>query len=174
MPIYKAISKYGYANFRLEILEYCLTDIIIEREQYYLNLLKPEYNILDSAGSSKGYKHTAETLDKFKTRFFSDEALANLALAATGRILDEETKEKISKARTGMQHTSETKDKLSKITTERIGVGVIVENRITGEILEYETLTLASIALNVSRTAVSNAVKSGQPINKTYIVKRKK
>ena len=46
MAIYKAISKYGLNNFTLEILEYCSKDIVIEREQFYLDLLKPEYNIL--------------------------------------------------------------------------------------------------------------------------------
>jgi group I intron endonuclease len=44
------------------------------REQYYIDLLKPEYNILSIVGSTFGYKHTAETLEKFKTRQFSDQA----------------------------------------------------------------------------------------------------
>ena len=57
------------------------------REQYYFYILKPEYNILSIAGSNFGYKHTAGTLEKFKTREFSDEALAKLAKAATGRVL---------------------------------------------------------------------------------------
>ena len=32
-----------------------------EKEQYYINLLKPEYNILKVAGSRLGHKHTDET-----------------------------------------------------------------------------------------------------------------
>lgn len=43
--IYRALSKYGYSNFSLEILEFCEADILIKREQYYIDLLKPEYNI---------------------------------------------------------------------------------------------------------------------------------
>ena len=54
MVINKALLKYGFSNFKLEILEYCDLDNVIEREQYYINLLKPEYNILDTAGSSLG------------------------------------------------------------------------------------------------------------------------
>jgi hypothetical protein len=50
----------------LEILEYCEADISIEREQYYIDLLKPDYNILIIAGSSKGYKHTKEALQKIR------------------------------------------------------------------------------------------------------------
>ena len=72
MPIYKAIIKYGHSNFKLEILEYCDWDKVMNREQYYIDLLKPEYNILTKAGSSFGYKHSEETLDKFKLRIVSD------------------------------------------------------------------------------------------------------
>lgn len=50
MLIYKALLKYGYSNFMLEILEYCEKSCLIEREQYYLDLLKPKYNILQKAG----------------------------------------------------------------------------------------------------------------------------
>lgn len=133
MPIYRAIIKYGYANFKLEILEYCEKNIVLVREQYYIDLLNPEYNILSTAGSSEGYKHTAETLEKFKLREISNEAKANISLAATGRILDEETKTKISKARIGINLSEETKAKLSAATTKRIGVRVEVKNIITSE-----------------------------------------
>lgn len=43
--IYRALLKYGYSNFSLDILEYCEKDVLIEREQYYIDLIKPEYNI---------------------------------------------------------------------------------------------------------------------------------
>jgi group I intron endonuclease len=43
--IQRALSKYGYSNFSLDILEYCELDVLIAREQYYINLIKPEYNI---------------------------------------------------------------------------------------------------------------------------------
>jgi group I intron endonuclease len=43
--IYRALLKYGYSNFSLDILEYCEPSILIKREQYYIDLLKPEYNI---------------------------------------------------------------------------------------------------------------------------------
>lgn len=62
--IYKALLKYGYSNFSLEILEYCDPQNIIKREQYYLDKLNPEYNLLKFAGSSLGFKHSAETLAK--------------------------------------------------------------------------------------------------------------
>jgi len=60
--IYKALLKYGYSNFKLDILEYCNPNIIIEREQHYFDILKPEYNILKFARSMKGFKHSKETI----------------------------------------------------------------------------------------------------------------
>lgn len=44
--IYSSILKHGYSSFSLEILEYCDGDQAISIEQYYLDLLNPEYNIL--------------------------------------------------------------------------------------------------------------------------------
>ena len=43
--IYRSLLKYGHSNFSLEILEYCKSSTLIPREQYYINLFKPEYNI---------------------------------------------------------------------------------------------------------------------------------
>jgi len=49
----RALLKYGYSNFKLEILEYCLPEDVINREQYYLDLLQPEYNIYKVAGKPR-------------------------------------------------------------------------------------------------------------------------
>jgi hypothetical protein len=48
--IYRALLDEGYGNFTLEILEYCDKNIRFEREQLYMDLLKPEYNIQSIAG----------------------------------------------------------------------------------------------------------------------------
>lgn len=52
MAINKALLKYGYSQFKLEILEYCDTKDIVKREQYYIDYFNPEYNILKVAYSS--------------------------------------------------------------------------------------------------------------------------
>jgi group I intron endonuclease len=41
--------KYGSAKFSVEILEYCEPSEVFKREQYYFDLVKPEYNILKTA-----------------------------------------------------------------------------------------------------------------------------
>lgn len=78
MPICSALLKYGYSNFQLEILEYSTNNETIIKEQYYLDLLNPEYNILKTAGSSLGYKHSPDTIAKFKARKFSPETRAKM------------------------------------------------------------------------------------------------
>ena len=64
LPICAALSKYGYSTFSVEIIEYCDIPILLEREQFYLDLLKPQYNILKIAGSLTGFLHSKETKNK--------------------------------------------------------------------------------------------------------------
>ena len=69
------------SKFSFEILEYCNTNNVLAREQYYIDLLKPEYNIAEIAGSTLGYKHTSESLAKMRNYVFSDEVRKRKALA---------------------------------------------------------------------------------------------
>jgi group I intron endonuclease len=64
MVINKALLKHDISNFSLEILEYCEPENAVSREQYYIDLLNPEYNILKIAGSSLGFKHSDESRAK--------------------------------------------------------------------------------------------------------------
>lgn len=56
-----AWTKYGENNFLFEILEKCDKSICITKEQYFIDTLNPEYNILKTAGSVLGYRHTTKT-----------------------------------------------------------------------------------------------------------------
>ena len=92
MLINKALLKYGYSGFKLDILEYCDNkNLVISREQYYLDLLKPEYNTLKFAGSSLGFIHSEETKSKMKeshfkaNRIYSEEARAKISLSNLNR-----------------------------------------------------------------------------------------
>ena len=105
--ICKALLKYGYSKFRLEVIEYCPVENLLEREQYYLDLLKPvwppppppgggpKYNILTTAGSSLGYKHTKEAIAKFKLRKHSEDTLEKFK----AKTFSEEHRAKISVAK---------------------------------------------------------------------------
>jgi len=60
--IYSALLKHGYDNFSLDILEYCEVDILIEREQYYIDILYPKYNILKVASRIGSKIHLRQEL----------------------------------------------------------------------------------------------------------------
>lgn len=64
LALQRAFHKYGHDNFEFIILENCDEDKLIEREQYYLDILLPEYNICKVAGNCAGVKHTEETIEK--------------------------------------------------------------------------------------------------------------
>ena len=66
---YICVEKHGWNNFRLGILEYVnipeinkdkreIKRIILNREQYYLDILNPSLNKNKAVGSTLGYKHT--------------------------------------------------------------------------------------------------------------------
>jgi len=57
----RSFNKYGYSSFSFEILEYCDVELLIEREQFYLDTLKPHYNIAKIAGNCLGVKHSPES-----------------------------------------------------------------------------------------------------------------
>ena len=41
-PMERALLKYGFSNFSLEIIEFCNLENLLKREQFYLDLCKPE------------------------------------------------------------------------------------------------------------------------------------
>lgn len=90
--IYSAILKYGRSNFSLEILEYDSIrepGVLLERETYYINLLKPKYNIsLTASAPMTGRNHSEETKKRIRE-------------AGLGHIHSEETKNKMREARLG-------------------------------------------------------------------------
>lgn len=53
-----AWNQYGEQTFCFKIIEKCAPDQCIIREQYYIDTLRPQYNILQVAGSVIGYRHT--------------------------------------------------------------------------------------------------------------------
>ena len=170
MAIYKAILKYGYFNFKLEILEYCTIDNLLEREQYYIDIIKPEYNILKVAGSSLHYKHTKETLLNFNNRKFSAKTKAKLAKSATGRVTSEETKKKLSLSHTGKKISLYKKKKLSAITTNRVGISIIVRKISNNSLNNYPSITEGAKALGVSRATIRKAIKLSRVIKKDYLI----
>lgn len=87
-----ALLKYGHANFSLEILEYHEVELLLSKEQFYIDLIEPDYNILKTAGSSFGYKHSPEAIEKIRA-------------ASLARKVSAETIEKMSEALLGNKNS---------------------------------------------------------------------
>lgn len=173
-PIQDALLKYGHQNFTLEILEYCSKAKLLEREQFYLDLLIPDYNILKYAYSLLGFKHSEETLEKLKTRIVSPEHKEILSSIHKGKLVSEETRNKLAVATASYRKNNPlTTEALANITAKtlaREGVSVSVLNTQTNEIKEFSNQTEAGEFLGVTRQAIYNAVKRGSLINGIYLV----
>lgn len=68
----RAWNKYGQDAFVFSILEECLSNQCLEREQVYLDDIQPRYNICKIAGSQLGMKRSYETRKKMSISHLGD------------------------------------------------------------------------------------------------------
>lgn len=59
-----AWNKYGEDMFMYGILEYCDKSVQFEREQYYIDLFSPEYNLTNNVIANTGHEVSEETKQK--------------------------------------------------------------------------------------------------------------
>lgn len=96
-------NKHGENSFKFRLIE-AVDDKgrLIEREQHYFDVLKPEYNIAKIAGSCLGVRHTAESKAKMsrarKGRRLSPEQIEHLRKINTGRKASPESIARMKKA----------------------------------------------------------------------------
>lgn len=138
--IQRCCKKYGIESFVVEVLELCSTDVLLIREQYYMDTLKPKLNSSPTAGSPLGVKHTDETKAKIsaalkgrkvsaatvarlieynKTRVLSPESRRKFSDVQKGKKLSDETKAKISEANKGKFVSEETRAKIAESNRRR-------------------------------------------------------
>lgn len=147
--IYRSLLKHGYSNFSLEILEYCEPENVVSREQYYLDQLKPEYNILLNAGSSLGNKHSEETLTKM-------------------------SEAKIGGKNPMFGKFGENSPNFGKVRSEKAGRAaqkISVFNMKDKSTIEYDSIKAASVALKIISTRISGFIRKNQaqPYKGIYI-----
>ena len=149
--ICSAILKHGCYNFSLEILEYCEPEKCLEREDYYLKKLKPEYNIsLNPTAPFSGRNHSEET----KTI---------ISEARKGTTHNEETKTKISDTMVGNTNKKgQPKTEGSGKLSQAIEVTDIKNNTTTS----YDSIGEAARALNCNESSIRSNLKSNS--NKPY------
>ena len=163
MLIYKALLKYGHSNFSLEILEYCDSNNTIKKEQYYLYLMKPEYNVFPIAGSSLGYKHKEDTLKKFKARKITSEHKTKLIKHLLSLTSSDEHKER-------------SRQRMLKINKAK-GFHLEVFDLETKETFTYFSIREAANNLGCTHSSISYVIKVFKekginiPLKKRYIIK---
>jgi len=141
--IHRAILAHGYLNFTLKILEYCDRGDTFTREQYYLDLLKPEYNIQKLAGFYLGYKHPDEVRKQMS-----------------------ESKKGEKNSFYGKSHTEEVKALMStarknRLTQPKPGLQVEVIDLETNVTTVYDSVRKAADALNSDIKTILRREKNG-------------
>ena len=193
LVISRALIKYGYANFSISILEYCDVINLNNREQHYMDKLKPVYNTLKVAGSSSGYKHTQESKDK-RSRSLEGVYVGTKSLlyGKTHTPHGEETKNLMSSKRKGADnnfynksHTDETKKIIRQKALNRKHSSSTLENmaKVKGnpvniyEKSSYEDFKLigslvsarrAGLLLGISGSTVIKYMHSGEIFKDRY------
>lgn len=103
----RAFNKYKSIDFEVIELVENVSDLI-SREQYYIDLLYPRYNIAPKAGSMLGFKHSKESRKKISTiqkgKKMSDESRARMSVARLGKKLSLEHRHRISKSKKGVNN----------------------------------------------------------------------
>jgi group I intron endonuclease len=117
-------NKYGKENFQFEIIDKCENNLLLEREQYWIDLLQPWFNICKVAGRMDGYKHSEETINKIKatkllwTEDRKKEVRLNQSNKNIGKPWSEARrlafKTQKKTGRFGFSHSEETKKKMSE------------------------------------------------------------
>jgi group I intron endonuclease len=125
-----AWNKYGSGFFRFSVLEVVVSDDLGKdlqiREQFWIDLLQPIFNVCMAAYSTKGTKRSPASVEKTASKLRgqkrtpesiarmravklgitpSDETREKMRVAHTGRVTSEVTKEKLRRAHAGKYHS---------------------------------------------------------------------
>lgn len=163
----KAIKKYGWDSFSIEIL----LEIPKSKDISLLNRLEEEFIEVYNSQSPNGYNllsggmnriPSEETRAKLseKTRQrnlgskLSEETKRKISESLKGRNLSEEDKERLRTMNIGREKPNGYQDKMKKLHGELKGVKVIIEDIETGDTIEFISQREASRQLCVHRSAI--------------------
>ena len=170
--ISRALICHTHSAFSLSILEYIdisgsnkdkkqARELILCREQYYIDSLLPEYNILSTAGNSLGYKH-------------SEKSLAKMSLAKLGFKHSEETLAKMKAANSGenhplygKNHSAETKAAISAARGTAIYVYSLDKSILVNS---FASASKAAKHFEVHHNTISRYAKNGSIFKDKWIL----
>lgn len=108
------VNKYGVDDLQFSIIEFCPKEKLLEREQYWINTLQPQFNLAKIAGSNMGVK-------------FSEETKRKISESQKGKIIPQEQRKQIAQTlkgnipwNKGLPMLEETKSKLSQSLKGRL------------------------------------------------------
>jgi group I intron endonuclease len=188
--ISRALVKYGYINFSISILEYCDKPNLTEKEQDYINLLNPTYNILKVAGSLSGYKHSLESRDKrskslkgmyvgIKSSFYgkthTEKTKEIMSLDRQGidnyfygKTHSEETKQLMRQKALNRKHSAETLEKMAKVRGNPVNIYETNDKHGFVLIGNFISARKAGLFLNISGSTIIKYMHSGEVFKERY------
>jgi len=141
-----AIKKYGIDKFVFEKLATCPNEYLLKLEQWFINEIKPNYNICITAGSSLGLKRSKETKAKY-----------SIAQTGNKKFLGKRhsiaTKAKFSKARKGITPTN-----AILVSSEKRKVKIVQMDLLGVEIKIWNSIKEAGVSLKIPPTNICQAV----------------
>lgn len=156
-----SVNKYGIENFEMVIYQFCSKDEKLELENYYLQTLKPHYNVSKSAfAPMEGRKHSKETKEKFKNK----PRVRGESHWLYGKKLSPEHKEKLVLKKVGSKRNNKTKKKMSE-TAKRLNSISRIDRTLSYKKIKdnkgnvFINLGEASEFHNISRQAICDILK---------------
>lgn len=117
----RAVIKYGINNFAFIVIETIPAEklncknTLLSMEQKYLDLLKPVYNILKTAGSVMNLKWSISSRENFRQSIINNkDRIAKFRALQLGKIVSEESRELMRIAALNRLVSEETRLKMSK------------------------------------------------------------
>lgn len=171
--INSSISKYGWENHKVDIIEECDINILNEKEMYWIGFYKSNIckypdengmNLTDGGDGIRGYKHSDETKEKIRQYNYNKSP---------------ETIEKIRQSRIGLTHSQEWKDNHSKFMMENPNSGNWSEGHVPwnkgkmGYKLNIESGKRSDCAKEIwNKLTKEEKIKRSEKVSKTRKLKR--
>ncbi len=153
----RAFNKYGEKNFVFELIAKTPKEYLLKLEQWFINNLKPKYNIAKIAGSTMGIK-------------LSEKSRKKMSESGKGRITSDITKEKISKANKGKKKIFN-ENWLENIRKVRAEQGHKIKDLSNGDI--YINIRQLSRTLGINYSTIFQQIRDGKNDRFKYLDEKK-
>jgi group I intron endonuclease len=162
----RAINKYELQDFIFIVFEYCEPEELLSREQFYLDELRPDFNILKVAGSSLGFTLTLEAKAKLRDANLGEK---NPNYGKTGYTPSAETRAKMRQANLGKILSAETRAKISAAQ----GTAILVYSKEYIIVNTFSSTREAAKYFNCSHPTITNYITTGKLFQKQWFLSYK-